>query len=357
MASPPENRPPFSDPADAGRSESYAGSPDPPAPSEDLHQQLEHWDELSQEDLARFESNPEAQAKLQRLRDAQSWLEDSLLTQQECPQAEELFALAMPFSGESLDETRRVEIQEHLKLCADCAQDIQTLERRPPAPLLVDNPDRFEVPPPNIVRGEAPAPLRRMRSIVIGAAALMLLWLFGGRELFSSFSQVDAASGAWPETTTLRGDGSSVLLTPRGKLLARDGAETWKGSFAWIPKEDAQGYRVTLLENDGSAFDPGREVHSETIADASFDLAEPLSAGHYTVEIFVTIFGLETPLGSAEFQVVAAPKELAELESLVGPDRVTFLHHAGWLSDALLEARNLPEGPERESYIKVMEAR
>jgi hypothetical protein len=45
------------------------------------------------------------------------------------------------------------------------------------------------------------------------------------------------------------------------------------------------------------------------------------------------------------------------VKSLTGPDRVTFLHRGGWWSDALLEARNLPEGPERESYIKAMEAR
>ncbi len=356
MASSPENRPPFSEPDDAGRTESYAGSPQHLAPSEDLHQQLAHWDELSPQDLARLEANPAARAKLQRLRQAQAWLEDSLLDQQECPAAEELFALAMPFAGEPLEAERRAEIQEHLELCGDCASEIQTLERRPPAPLLVDNPDRFEVQPPIIASGEASPPLRRLRAVIMGAAALMLIWLFGGRDLLSNDGSIFAAD-TWPETSTLRGGADSNWHAPRGKVLARGKSAGWTGALAWSPSKDAQSYRVVIHQNDGSAFDRGTQLASQRVESTSLEWTDPLPAGHYTVELFAKVFGLENPVGSTGFQVVHAPEVLAELQGLQGTARVQLLHAIGFLNDALIEAKALPEAPGRAEYIEAMESR
>jgi hypothetical protein len=322
-----------------------------------LHELLAHWDELSDIDLARLQAFPEASAKLQRLRDAQAWLENSLLDQQACPGAEELFALALPFSGESLDADRRAEVQEHLKLCQDCAQEYQTLSVRPPAPLIVDPLDSAESEAPSDVPGPAPIPFRRLSSFAIAAAALLLVWLFAGRDWSSTSDSVRAAGGTWPETVTLRGADSTALLWPRGKQLARGTDPAWNGSLRWRPETDAQSYRVTIYQNDGSALDLGTERVNQSTTETSLTLSTPLGPGHYTAALFATVFGLESPSGFAEFQVVQAPEVLAHLATLGGVDRVRFLHDEGWWSDALLEARQLPEDPGRERYIRAMESR
>ncbi|MCP5021047.1 MAG: hypothetical protein GY930_04650 [bacterium] len=354
MERPPENRPPFSDPGDPGRSETHAGSPNDPPSSETLHQRLAHWDELSELDLDRMQADPEANAKLKRLRDAQAWLENSLLDQQDCPTPEELFALAMPFAGESLPMERCVEIQEHLKLCAACKAESQTLETPPPSPLLLDAPEDLGLPLPV---GQKQTPLRRMRALIACCAALMLVWLLGGRNLFPSSNPVNAAGDTWPSTTTLRGTGDSHPISPSGKTLARGADETWTGQITWAPVVDAQSYRVLVTRNNGSAFDTGAVVVDAAATGTSLDATTPLTTGHYNVELFVTVFGLESPLGNAEFQVMAAPEVQKELEWLKGIERVNFLHERAWRADAVLEALDLPASPERTRYLKAMENR
>ncbi|MDF1839556.1 MAG: hypothetical protein P1V35_16930, partial [Planctomycetota bacterium] len=205
--------------------------------------------------------------------------------------------------------------------------------------------------------GEASPALRRLRTVVLSAAALMLVWLFGGREWMSAGGTVNAADASWPETTTLRGSERSNWLAPLGKVLAREDADRWNGDLTWYPSQDAQSYRVTIHRNDGGAFDRGTPVVEQTVTGPSLRLPSPLPSGHYTVELFATVFGLESPQAVAEFQVVAAPAVLADLQGLKGPARVQYLHRAGWLSDALVEAKQLPQDSERERYIKAMEAR
>ena len=296
MARPPENRPPFSDPDQTGRSEFYAGSPDDLAPSEALHQQLAHWDELNEQDLARLQADPNARAKLQRLRQAEMWLQESLLDSQQCPSSEELFALGMPFAGDPLEAARRAEIKEHLEICADCAEDMQTLDARPPSPLLLDEPASFEGTAPTVPAPlKAPISLRGMRAFLSCAAALMLIWLLGGRDLWPHSGTLAAADVQWPNTSTMRGDSSAVLLTPFGKQLARGPAGTWSGELRWTPENDAQSYRIVLNQNDGSAFDLGTERLNVNPVDPALVLTSALSPGFYTVEIFATVFGLEAP--------------------------------------------------------------
>lgn len=354
MERPPENRPPFSDTGDTDRSETHAGSPNDLPSSETLHQRLAHWDELSELDLDRMQADPEANAKLKRLRDAQAWLENSLLEQQDCPTPEELFALAMPFAGESLPMERRVEIQEHLELCVDCKAESQTLETPPPSPILLDAPEDLDLPMP-VAQNQAP--LRKLRAFIACSAALMLIWLLGGRNLFPTSNQVNAAGDTWPSTATMRGAGETHLISPRGKMLARRADETWTGQITWAPVLDAQSYRVLVTRNDGSAFDTGAAVLDASETGTSLDVTTPMTAGHYNVELFVTVFGLESPLGISEFQVLAAPEVQKELEVLEGTERVKFLHDRAWRGDALLEALNLPASPERTLYLKAMESR
>ncbi len=354
MDRPPENRPPFSDPEDTGRTESYVGSPNDPTPSETLHQRLAHWDELSELDLAHMQADPEASAKLQHLRDAQSWLEKSLLEQQDCPTPEQLFALAMPFAGDTLSTEQRMEIQEHLQLCADCAEESKTLAVPPPSPILLDAPEDLTATSPAPI---SVAPLRRVRAFIVAAAALLLIWLLGGRNLFPTSNRVNAAAGPWPSTTTMRGMEDSIIISPRGKQLARAADGTWTGQIAWAPVVDAQGYRVVVSANDGSAFNTGSVVYDASAVGTSLEVHTPLAAGHYGVELFVTVFGLESPLGSTQFQVLLDPKVLKELDTLSGAERVNFLHNGAWRSDALLEARDLPASPERTQYIRAMESR
>ncbi|MCA9000535.1 MAG: hypothetical protein KDB61_01335 [Planctomycetes bacterium] len=320
-----------------------------------MHERLAHWDELSEIDLARVQAFPEARAKLHRLRQAQAWLEDSLLSQQECPTPEELFSLGMPFSGEPLDAERRTEIQEHVKLCSDCAREVQTLTVLPPAPLAMDPIEHQDQAEPG-TRRTSPG-LRRLQTILAAAAALMLVWLLGARNLFQHPQGVQAAEWDWPELATLRGEPSTILIYPRGKQLAREADGTWQGAFQIRAEPEAQSYRVTVLKNDGSAMDMGEKVTELTGPSNTLALPSPLEPGFYTASIYATVHGLEAPLGRAEFQVRADAETYEKLHALEGVARVRFLHDRGWTSDALIEAQGLPDSPERDTYIRAMESR
>lgn len=331
---------------------------------------LTRWDELSPERLAQLEAHPTFGARLARLREAEAWLGRGLAARREhaagTPRPEELYEFAAgpssgPSSGElrgALGSDRRRSIERHLDAAPEEAAWVADLQRRPPMPLLFNAPALLDARTGLGVDFEehvddAPRRLSLSRWFPLAAAAVVL-------GLGVTFVRQNRAQFALPSAVPLRGALTEPLHFPRGRVLgAPEGAI---GLFAREPRYEFQsvpgaaGYRVELRRHTGSAFDAGVVEWSKT-TDESVIEGPPLTEGHYSWEVFVTVDGLDRSLGTQTFNVVHDATALAQFskESLMG--QVRSLSAAGLSTDARHRARMLPAGLERDRFLGNVPAR
>ncbi len=124
-------------PFEPSLSDTGAGSQNRPLQQNTLNERLAYWDEWNGRDQARLGSDSVVGPRLRHIQAAESWLTESLLSKQECPSAEELFAIGGPDDASLwLNADRQEEVREHMRICTSCEAEVLTLNSRPPAPLL-----------------------------------------------------------------------------------------------------------------------------------------------------------------------------------------------------------------------------
>jgi len=331
---------------------------------------LAYWDEWTDLDRARLGRDPWVAQRLQRLQAVEDWLNESLLQAQGCPPAEELFALAGPQHASELDEARREELREHLRLCASCSAETRTLSLPPPAPIL-DLPEEFENEPVLAIPAqglgneledelekeateasvETSHPRARrfyvLETFLLSAAAVVLVWMLAMRE----FRTTTLAAENYPQWPTLRSGTDTEPIHPGGKVLAQEPNLLWFGMASVPSSEQASRYGIRVLAHSASAFDPGNLVTTWENPGPSMPAAPGLPPGRYTLEAFAIVQGVELPLGTQELEVCDRPDVQKALASLRGLDRVRYLHREGFLEDARREALQMPESPARDRYL------
>lgn len=345
--------------------------PSTASPAE-LEEALAHWDELDAPSLARLDAHPEHGLRLRILRASERWLSDAAPKESDaagpCPPAEVLYEHGRGPGAEG--SPRDPEVTLHLERCIACSALVTSLESAPPLPLewtslsaeeLEDADDEPQMPAIAAARhdgrAKAPSPsaaegTRRVspwfaRYFPLAAAAALLLGVFLGPRLLSSspLSQL-------PSPALLRGAENAALLFPRGPVLAgRDGSAA--PSFEVSPVEGASEYRFELLSHEGGAFDEGRALANVRSATPRHEGLR-LDSGSYTWRAFATVDGLERALGALDFEVRSDPALAADaapegVAALV--ERILALHEAGYLTDARVLARRLPDGPEKAAYL------
>ena len=294
--------------ADAGRAmraREHSMRDEPACERPELAARLCDWPELSAHERAALEAHAlacrECGAGLALMRETEAWLEEQVPAPNAnlCPSAEELYDYGRGPGARPLPEVERVAVRAHLATCGECSALVETLQLRPPAPLLdlpsaaagastAGAPSMAPVPPaPALPR----SPARRLGlvplvSAAAAAAALALLWPRPAAPANTPLR--------FPAAPLLRGDAENALLFPRHAVLVDDRGAWQPLRFELAPRERATRYRVVLRSTDGGAFDLGREVlrldseGPELAASASFALAP----GHYTWEAWADVDGL-----------------------------------------------------------------
>ncbi len=327
----------------------------------DLNEALEHWEELDEDSLARLASHPESATKLAALRRIEEWMEaggllkasaggpfDQAQDPSPCPPAEELFDFARTAASNE-------GIESHLEHCAECAGLIASLAGRPPSPLILgtsdeSTPDEFAPEIPRVgLRPLGPRPSWPPLLAAAGLAGLVLIPALRGLSIWTP-------AETFPSHALLRGGEQQRMLFPRGKLLAAPkGAEI---AYELPRAAQADSYRIEIYAHGPGAFERGASLAS--VGGATAQLAGPqLSAGLYSWRAFATVRGLETELGSAEFEVIEQPELCKELERVLNSkdskaklQLIKRLEQQGLQSDARRLARSLPESAARDEYLR-----
>jgi hypothetical protein len=303
----------------------------------------------------------ECGTKLELLTEVDRWLEGQVRRPETgvCPSPEQLYEFAGGPGAQTPSDAERLSVAAHVAGCEDCGGFVETLEQRPPSPLLLDG----EIPPP------LPMILRRRLAIVapIAAAAAVvavMLWNGGAPGTRGPLDGEQASAISYPFDPQLRGRASDALWFPRERVLATDDGPWSELRFEIAEQAKATEYRVVLERNGGGAFDVGEEVAKLEGPERVIPTKLVLEPGHYTWEAWAIVEGLVVSLGSRDFEVVRDLAILAQLEeqdSGSEPGRsetiLRILHEAGFLSDARAFARTLPESPERDEYLNRPPAR
>lgn len=332
------------------------------ADPQQLEEALLHWDELDDASLVRLASHRATARRLSALRRVERFLEEGGLLEADevlapeadaaprleaCPAADELYDLGRGPGFVSLTGDERAALESHLARCAECRELVESLAVPPPLPLQLDDEPRADVAAaPRRLRRIPARPLSESRSwLPLVAAAGIAGALLLPRLLGSS----EPVFPGLPDQAQLRGPVDEALLFPRGRVLAT--ASGAQPLFELDPVAGATGYRVDVLRHDGNAFSEGERV--QLLQEAAPTLSgTALPAGHYTWRAFAEVDGLQRPLGSRDFEVVADEAHAALLTAETPLDeRVRALHEAGYRTDARALARELPEGPERDAYL------
>ncbi|MEZ6015750.1 MAG: hypothetical protein R3F49_11585 [Planctomycetota bacterium] len=330
---------------------------------------MSRWDELAPERLTQLSQHPVLGQRLQRLREAEAWLGRGLTERRRrdrrAPRAEELYDFGGGPRSESrplIPLERRREIERHLAADPTEARWVDRLAQRPMPPLLFNAPAGLGAQVEGIALEEDEVfdegDVRRPRApwlarwMPLAAAALVLaLGVDAVRQNRDTYQLAERA--------LMRGALDEPLSFPRGRVLGAPPGSI--GLFASEPRfefralPDATGYRVTLSQHAGGAFDAGTQrwttTEVQTDVDGPFALGPALTPGHYTWEVFATVDGLERSIGTLDFHVELAPDTLARLihEPLIG--QVQRLAAEGLLTDARHRARQLPPGPARERIL------
>jgi hypothetical protein len=316
------------------------------ATAHEIEDALLRFDELDVPSREKLATHPVEGRRLSRLLDAEQWLAEEATAEDlaacACPTSEELFDFGGgPGSGSLSVETEK-RIGAHLSLCDSCRELLSTLSQPPPLPLEIS-----EQPTLSIRR-----PRRRPHQLVLLAVAASLLGVVVIPGLFTP----DPLSEL-PRTPIYRGMESANLLFPRGPILARDeGGATPEFSLAETP--GASRYRVDVFRHDGGAFESGLLVAS-LLDDGPRVVGGELSPGRYTWRAWATVDGLERKLGARDFEIRSNSALENRLLGLGDESSVTevvevvrALHEAGFLTDARVLARTLPESAEAEAYLR-----
>jgi hypothetical protein len=353
---------------------------------------LSHWDELAPERLALLARHPDHGPRLERLQQAEAWLEEGARSARgqgarACPDADELYDHGRGPGYRPLDDARRAEIDRHLLHCLDCELLVASLVRRPPMPLEIEPLVADAWPGDEAGEGlhEAaalavapvrPARRRLLRLVPLAAAAALLL----GLVLWIGRGAPVAGGLALPQAPLLRGAMQERLLYPRERLLAPPAGESLPAwlelarlrRFETLPVEGATLYRLELFRHDGGAFDEGRRVARHAGPEPAVPMADvgpALEPGHYTWEAWAVVNDLDQRLGARDFEVVADGALWRELEGLLGlegSDRaaaprpnerslaraIRLLDERGFSTDARALARLLPPSPERDAFLE-----
>ncbi|MCB9916065.1 MAG: hypothetical protein H6828_13125 [Planctomycetes bacterium] len=336
------------------------------ATAAELEEALAHWDELDARSLARLDAHPEHGLRLRLLRASEGWLSRGAALDTApagpCPPAEVLYEHGRGPGAHGAP--RDPEVTAHLERCVVCAGLVASLESAPPLPLEWTSlrPDELEpdedesgrhdgrVLGPSPTSSTAPEVISPWfaRWFPLAAAAALLVGVFVAPRMWS-----DSSLSGLPRPELLRGAESAALLFPRGPVLAAaNGSAAPLFELAEVP--GASQYRVELYLQGADAFAPGQLV--ATLLGATPTLAsEPLAAGRYTWRAWATVDGLERELGALDFEVRAdaafgAADAPAGTRALVA--RIAALHEAGYRTDARALAQRLPDGPEKEAYLR-----
>jgi hypothetical protein len=138
--------------------------------------------------------------------------------------------------------------------------------------------------------------------------------------------------------------------------------------FEIVPEDDAPevSYRVIVSQHDGDPFSEGESVAD--LRSAAPVVPAPdlrLAPGPYTWEAWSVRNGIPILLGTREFEVVADDVVLDQLEGggrHVSPAEraewlLHYLHEHGFLTDARTVAKEQPESPARDTYLRGFLAR
>ncbi|MBK7875305.1 MAG: hypothetical protein IPJ77_06080 [Planctomycetes bacterium] len=210
----------------------------------------------------------------------------------------------------------------------------------------------------------AAARTRRSTRPWLRFAAAASLLLVAGAALVATLGRDDGRGPlAGP---LLRGRSLETLLAPRGAVLApsaglveRFPALAGGTVFELAPVPDAEAYRVELAKSGADPFARGAFVADATSASPLVTLTAALEPGRYTWDAWATVHGLETHLGSRDFEVVEAREfadSLATLDAVSDPAErllraLELLDRAGFTADARALARTLPTGATRDRWL------
>jgi len=347
----------------------------------ELSETLAHWDELATADLVRLAAHPRSARKLAGLRAVEGWMREreegveraaeEAFDPARCPSAEELYDFGRGPGFRHLDEEREELLARHLATCGACSELVGSLQSPPPLPVEAFAPS----PEPSHLEPES-EPARPLRSsstwapflVAASLAGLLLVpFVLGPRKA----SLADLPAGAvFRGQSDFLGQGAGALHFPRGPLLALPSTDGPRAipRFELSALPDAAEYRVEVHRHDGGAFDAGNRIQNLHASTADFAAPSPaaplleggpLAPGHYSWRAFAEVDGLERELGSLDFEVVEQP-ELAARVAELSPssslsrrvEQILELHARGLLSDARRLARDLPESPEREAYLR-----
>lgn len=282
------------------------------------------------------------------------WLDDRLLSTggDDCPAAEDLYAFGRGPGAEALSDQRYAAVAAHVATCAHCELLVDSLERRPPSPLIVDPP----AAEPQLAAPARPTSLRLVGALTAAAASVAAAFL-----LFSE-TRAGAPDISFPTAPVLRGEAVGQLFFPRERVLAaREGGLQSEILFEIDAPAGASAFTVYLERHEGGAFDRGQRI--ATLRSGEPVLALPpedraaLGPGHYTWEAWAVVNGLDEPLGRRDFEVARDPATLAGIEQLESQDEparsegILELLHSTYPSDARAFARTLPASPAREAYL------
>lgn len=387
---------------------------------------LAHWDELEPELLTALESHPHHGPRLETLRHAERWLSDGGLRSgadaspafassrrqpalDPCPSSEDLYDFGRGPGFAQLDPHRRARIERHVQACDACQGLVSTLAAPPPVPLdfspldverspepparerteaiptvhvhparqaapgglpgplptLEEIAGETSAPLPSIAAARARRNLRIVRRVAIAASVLLVAGV-----AFLATREADAR-GPRP-SPLLRGRSLENLVAPRGRVLAAspDVAEHFPAlgrglAFEVTPVADATQYRVELTRAGSDPFTRGERVAERTEVAPVVVVDGPIPVGRYTWDAWALVNGVETHLGSRDFDVVEA-RELAESLSALGAvsdetertlRALELLDRAGFEADARALARTLPAGELRERWLAPIPAR
>lgn len=361
---------------------------------------LAHWDELEPELLSALEAHPRHGPRLATLRDAERWLLEQAPARTShrafgaCPSSEDLYDFGRGPGYAQLDPHRRLRIEEHVQACEACQELVTTLSAPPPLPLDISPLEQLPAPErlfserspaiPSVhvqparqaAQGDLPGHLstaprgRVLRGSWLRFAAAASVLIVGGVLVFEALRS-KAPLGP-TQDPLLRGRSAEALIQPRGRVLGADSAarELWPAlgsafTFEVAPVRDAEVYTVELWRAGADPFERGEKLARGESAEPIVTLAAALVPGRYTWEAWVRVNGIESQLGTRDFEVAADPaidEQLRALDGVVDPTQkleraLQLLDRAGYRADARNLARTLPAGALRDLWLAPVPAR
>jgi hypothetical protein len=331
--------------------------------------------------------------KLSLVEQAERWLADhassnraAITSATPCPNAEDLYDFGRGPGARALSQGAERRIQAHLVECEDCRALVATLVMRPPVPMVDALPART-VPEPTIERAVGPRPLRtralngtverqtssRWWIPYAAAAAVLVGALYVWNTNRTSHAREDGlvADGriSYPKPKRLRGALSDALLMPHGRVLASltPGATgTWHPlHFQVVPRAGATNYKIVVSKTPASAWKPSQKLvmwESPTVdSDLPEGVAEDLTVGKYTWEVWPSVNVLADSIGSRGFEIMDEPAAREAIErglAMAEPQRsstiLDWLVKNGYEFDALSYAATLPQSGERDDFLAAM---